>query len=543
MLLAALFTLLPLKVCSILEAYTGMEPSYARSMHFHVALRQGDKDLQPMVYMTKSPDKTLDAIHKPSFCVLHGGHFCNRTISWVEFGQAADDITTVVITRLDGLAFPLDTHALPSSYAMSVSLSDLRDEVTLQVRGQYRHIMLQFGDEPSSDPASSFNNALFIFAGGLDPDISARLPNEILLFKAGVHHIPGDGILQLPAGVNTVVLERGSWVEGRINVTRADEGSVSILGHGVMEGSRFIYHGGNFADHMRFVEIQYDRPLLWDGPMLVHPQGHALFVPPNSVVRCFRMLGWLYNEDGIWLGSNTTLSDSFVRTNDDSIRFYAGALDGFLNRPAPPKQRSSNIVVKDVVVRQSFNGAALQLGWENTGIVNSSVDGVDIIGAEWYWDMSTANATLRANNAVVNLRPPEYDLPMAEHHLNLTISNVRVDGKVGRFIGIGLEGTTVSSSSLRGLQVTNVTIHQPLQWLRTQSGSSTLGSNYLVANAPDTLSDVNFTDICLTGLPVLKDSDWNLLSQTSLSPLYAHTSHAACSSDQRSIVMQRDFLV
>ena len=31
-------------------------------------------------------------------------------------------------------------------------------------------------------------------------------------------------------------------------------------------------------------------------------QAHAAVAPPNSSFRCFRMLGWLYNEDGLWLG-------------------------------------------------------------------------------------------------------------------------------------------------------------------------------------------------------------------------------------------------
>merc|ERR1712166_248060 len=110
-------------------------------------------------------------------------------------------------------------------------------------------------------------------------------------------------------------------VEGRLNVTQGD-GALNIFGHGIMEGSRFKYHGSDFVDDMRFVEVQYDRPLIWDGVTLVRPQGHALFVPPNSHVRCFRMLGWLFNEDGIWIGPNTTLSDSFLRTNDDAIRFF-----------------------------------------------------------------------------------------------------------------------------------------------------------------------------------------------------------------------------
>jgi hypothetical protein len=34
---------------------------------------------------------------------------------------------------------------------------------------------------------------------------------------------------------------------------------------------------------------------------------------------------------------------------------------------------------------QSFNGAVLQLGWEDAGIHDSTVRGLDVVAAEWYW--------------------------------------------------------------------------------------------------------------------------------------------------------------
>ena len=39
----------------------------------------------------------------------------------------------------------------------------------------------------------------------------------------------------------------------------------------------------------------------------------SAFAPPHSVFRAYRMLGWLYNEDGLWLGPNCTVQDSFIR--------------------------------------------------------------------------------------------------------------------------------------------------------------------------------------------------------------------------------------
>lgn len=134
-----------------------------------------------------------------------------------------------------------------------------------------------------------------------------------------------------------------------------------MVGHGIISGRRFSYKGGRVQDYIRSVEVQYDRPLLWDGPMLADPKGHALFVPPHSVVHDLKVLGWLYNEDGVWLTTNTTLQNAFVRTNDDSIRFAAGVFDGFPapgchGCPAPVRGMPAwGIRVENAVVHQLFS--------------------------------------------------------------------------------------------------------------------------------------------------------------------------------------------
>jgi hypothetical protein len=152
-----------------------------------------------------------------------------------------------------------------------------------------------------------------------------------------------------------------------------------------MSGERYTWHGGQPQDNLRFIEMQYDTPFVIEGGLtLLRPQGHALFVPPNSSVQGVKVIGWLYNEDGIWVGPSSTVRDCFIRTNDDSIRLYAGMLDGFTKPPLPPRlEPSRNILVERLTVHQSFNGAVVQIGWQDSGIVDSVVRGVDVVGAEW----------------------------------------------------------------------------------------------------------------------------------------------------------------
>ena len=114
-------------------------------------------------------------------------------------------------------------------------------------------------------------------------------------------------------------------------------------------------------------------------------KGHNLILPPHSSARGVRIIGWLYNEDGVWVTANSTVRDSFVRTNDDSVRLYGGAVDAYTKHPMPPRTaRGVNITIERVQVHQLFNGAVVQLGWEDTGIVNSTVRALDVLAAEWY---------------------------------------------------------------------------------------------------------------------------------------------------------------
>ena len=185
----------------VLEAYTGAEPTYATSPRFAVELRQGSTLLRPHVYVTRSPDELLARIHPPNFCVLHGGCFCNRSMSWVEFGQDDDDTTSLTIHRLDGERFAADTRALPLSAGVPVALSASRQSAALSIRGSAAHLVLQHGDAPSCDAASSFAHMLLLFVSGRDPDPASLDPARTLEFGPGVHHLPADGVMQRHGGL------------------------------------------------------------------------------------------------------------------------------------------------------------------------------------------------------------------------------------------------------------------------------------------------------------------------------------------------------
>ena len=238
------------------------------------------------------------------------------------------------------------------------------------------------GGRPSSvhNQQSSFYHAIYIFAGLHDPpppSQAQRKAGTALYFGPGVHtfgsqtpHCTSDGVLNIPPTVDVIHLARGAWIEGRFNVTsanttRSSGGSnvaaartlpLHVVGHGVISGSRYEWHGGTDADAMRAVDLVWSAPMHIDGPTIVDSKGHALILPPRSSATSLKIIGWLFNEDGVWITSHTALTDSFVRTNDDSIRLYAGAVDHYNKVPAVPRDGlpGVNITVERVVLHQLY---------------------------------------------------------------------------------------------------------------------------------------------------------------------------------------------
>ena len=360
-------------------------------------------------------------------------------------------------------------------------------------------------------------HALYVFAGG-SRDPPAPTAAEIargaaLAFAPGVHRLgDGTGVVQLPPGLRRIFLARGAWVEGRFNVSAGSAG-LTVDGHGVISGGRYRYHGGRPEDSMRAIEPAWGVPLRLDGVTIADPKGHAVILPPHSMAQGLKVLGWLFNEDGVWLTSNSTLRDSFIRTNDDSIRLYAGAVDHFDHYPPPPHDGPAvGVLVERVVVQQLFNGAVVQLGWESEGTDGAVVRDITVLGAEWYLPAALSGY----NDAVLSLQSPVYDLSMLERHTNLTVAGIRIEAPVGRLVAVALAGAAPTGcSAVAGLLLQNWSTQHPLAWLNTagDAGPGPTGSNLLLARGCDTISGVAVQGMTIAGRSVASDGDWLLESK------------------------------
>ena len=98
---------------------------------------------------------------------------------------------------------------------------------------------------------------------------------------------------------------------------------------------------------------------------------------------------------------------------------------------------------------------------------------------------------------------------MAEHHRNLTVEDVRIDGTAGRILGLGLFGAPAAPSTVTGVILRNISCKHPLRWWPTGS-TAAAGDNFVIADSPSSIRDVLFETIVIGGQRVVRHSDWGL---------------------------------
>lgn len=282
-----------------------------------------------------------------------------------------------------------------------------------------------------------------------DPGRSfSDIPGQ-LYFGPGLHDLNGQ--MPLPANVSGVYIAGGAWLSGGFITTGATS-TVKISGRGVISGSIQPF----LKDPAGFAPCSYNGSYCWSLVNLDKGSGHVLegvvlHDPPKYYFRSYargiavrgvKMLGaWTYNTDGVVTGAAGQVTDSFIQSNDDSIKLFA---DG--------------MVVTDCTVWQMNNGGVFQLGWWSShDQSNITVERVTLIHAGWKlspggdWD-----ATHAQNDAVFDLRGPGGGTPDpskgGEYAVrNITWRDITIDSAVqgGGLVRLDLVNATGSIAGLR----------------------------------------------------------------------------------------------
>jgi hypothetical protein len=232
-------------------------------------------------------------------------------------------------------------------------------------------------------------------------DISTSPSINTLVFE-GFVAVGGTGnqALAVPSNINKIYLARHAWVQGKLFFQQNGQPR-TISGPGVLDVSRFEYDL-RACDSLSGYADQGDDALSVPAGdslnkfdlegIIISDTNHAATAPLfNSTVNNVKTINWNGVNGGLKLEDNTTVSNVFVRSGDDSLMMWG-----------------SNITVTGATVWQNYNGGVVNLGWSNNSTGDGClIDGLYVVKTDWFaptnpsFSMGPGFTLNDQNNAVI----------------------------------------------------------------------------------------------------------------------------------------------
>jgi hypothetical protein len=195
----------------------------------------------------------------------------------------------------------------------------------------------------------------------------------------------GTQAFTVPANIKYVFLGPGVWVEGKLRFEPHLEPLAAfqadptrwLYGPGVLDVSRFRYDRrtcgstSDFPDEGLYALTSTGNPLIEhlniDGIIITDHNHAAADALSDSLVNNVKTIGWNGENAALRLQDNTTASNIFVRSGDDSLMMWG-----------------SPVSVKNATVWQNYNGGVVNLGWsDNSPGNNNLLDGLYVVKTDW----------------------------------------------------------------------------------------------------------------------------------------------------------------
>ncbi|MGA2714707.1 MAG: hypothetical protein ABSG41_16530 [Bryobacteraceae bacterium] len=319
------------------------------------------------------------------------------SMSFVSIPASAGAFVQLRVTRLGGSGFKPSDHVSvrPGAKAIPVYLaSDGTAQLFTWTGWNFKgdQFLLWWGDgtngaateglafflDPQYAPPTGGN--VLPLSGVISADLDPAAGIDTLAFQGVVTVGTGAKALLVPPGIRNIYFAPDSWVQGKLRFQQSGGNLRKVYGPGVLDVSRFEYDlrvcrgGSGYADQ-GYEAITYETPsagqvpdtFLLDG-IVITDHNHATTDPLiNSTVNNVKTMSWNAVNGGIVFGSNTNVSNVFVRAGDDSLMVWG-----------------SYINITNATVWQNYNGGVVNLGWlDNSPGENCLIDGLYVVKTDW----------------------------------------------------------------------------------------------------------------------------------------------------------------
>lgn len=306
--------------------------------------------------------------------------------------------------------------------------------------------MLSTAQTAQQVPNTTASNVYSPAQGELTQSELDNLPSTVdtLYFAPGTYYMGSKYRAQL-ANVRWVYLAPGAYVKGAFKFLSTSQTDFRVTGYGVLSGEQYVYEAdtSNGYNHLApdnsecwsscVKMLQFQSPqsgpaqaLLLDGVTVANPPYHTFVMYGNEngdfkmTVNNYQQVGgWYWQTDGLELYKGSTMTNSFLHSNDDVVKLY-----------------HSDVTVNNNVIWKNENGPVFQWGWSPRTISNVHVSNTDIIHNRMYWKDTKTN-TCVINSASSYLDGSSTSTGDTTQTIDgLTISNTNVEGLVNCAIRI-----------------------------------------------------------------------------------------------------------
>ena len=367
----------------------------------------------------------------PSVNYQTGYTALETSMSFVSIPATAGTLVQLRVTKRGGSGFQQSDHVYvrPSAKGIPVVLASdgtaqLSARTDLNFKGD--QFLLWWGDD--SNGAATSGLAFFLdppyeaptganvmtVSGPVSPDLDPAPGIDTVVFDGGVTIGTGANALLIPPVIRNLYFSPGSWVQGKLRFQQSGGNLRTVYGPGVLDVSRFEYdlrvcHGGSGYADQGYHAITYEAAAANQVPdtyfldgIVISDHNHATTDPLiGSTVNNVKSMGWNAVNGGIVLGSNTTVSNVFVRAGDDSLMVWG-----------------SYVNISNATVWQNYNGGVVNLGWlDNSPGENCLIDGLYVVKTDW----------LTPNDPTFTMTGPDFSL---NNQNNAVIASMMVPGSM-----------------------------------------------------------------------------------------------------------------
>jgi len=333
----------------------------------------------------------------PSVNYQTGYTALETSMSFVSIPASASTLVQLRVTKKGGSGFQPSDHVYvrPSAKGIPVLLaSDGTAQLSTRTASNFNGDQFLLWWSNGSTSAATGGLAIFLdppypaptganvmtVSGAMSPDLDPAPGTDTVVFDGGVTIGTGANALLIPPAIRNLYFSPGSWVQGKLRFQQSGGNLRTIYGPGVLDVSRFEYdlrvcHGGSgFADQ-GYHAITYEAAgtnevpdtFFLDG-IVISDHNHATTDPLiDSTVNNVKSMGWNAVNGGIVLGSNTNVSNVFIRAGDDSLMVWG-----------------SYVNITNATVWQNYNGGVVNLGWlDNSPGENCQINGLFVVKTDW----------------------------------------------------------------------------------------------------------------------------------------------------------------